>query len=117
MVYFGEHFKCGEKRYMSLKGIDLQFKSEAYSTYHNDVEYSHKLIGQITVEALEYVTEDRYFYPFGRKHFMPEKTEFKIPIGTLPPELQEELKQVWLKVEKALEESCAWDSSTKSANS
>jgi hypothetical protein len=97
--YGGEHRVEAEKG-LILKEIKLNFNSQSYSAYHNDVEVRHHLDAEIKVQAIDYYPAE--IKPFGKDRRLSGVTSYQFGIKVLPPELQEKLKSVWLEVEQAM---------------
>ena len=97
--YGGEHNIGGDTR-LSLKEVKLNFNSQSYSAYHNDVEVRHHLDAEIKVQATDYYPEE--IKVFNKERRLTGVTNYTFGVKVLPPELQEKLKALWLEIEEAM---------------
>jgi hypothetical protein len=101
MEWYGAAHKVAEGKHLRLKEIKLNFHSDDVYGYGDRCNTYHYFEGEVRVDAI-HKDSHTAFKPFGETHHTPATTELTIAVNTLPRELLDELKAVWMKVEKAM---------------
>lgn len=99
-VTYGYPQKIGDRRFLQLKEVNLQFFTNITPGYGDSLDYNDILKAQIKVEATDRNNDE--WKPFGASRYASKTSEFTMGLGNLSPTLQQKVKDLWLEIEEEM---------------